>query len=122
MFVTVLDQNDNRPQFSQALYTGSIMENSGPSTTVDMVSAAAAESGTSFSVVVRNRTPLHLSDMLREILRLLRTLLPVVIVISKTTTASFVTSPAHIANNYTWQHDTTRSIQNILSTFSTKIT
>ncbi|XP_068723113.1 protocadherin Fat 4-like isoform X1 [Montipora capricornis] len=36
VFVTVLDQNDNRPQFSQALYTGSIMENSGPSTTVDM--------------------------------------------------------------------------------------
>ena len=36
--VTVLDQNDNRPKFTQALYTGSIMENSGPGTTVIMVS------------------------------------------------------------------------------------
>ena len=39
MYVTVLDQNDNRPQFSQAVYSGSIMENSRPGITVDMVSA-----------------------------------------------------------------------------------
>lgn len=37
LFVTVLDRNDNQPQFSQDLYTGSIMENSGPGTTIDMV-------------------------------------------------------------------------------------
>ncbi|XP_067054992.1 protocadherin Fat 4-like [Acropora muricata] len=36
VYVTVLDQNDNRPQFSQAVYSGSIMENSRPGITVDM--------------------------------------------------------------------------------------
>ena len=39
MFVTILDRNDNSPKFSQVSYTGSIMENSRPGTTVDMVSA-----------------------------------------------------------------------------------
>ena len=38
VFVTILDRNDNSPKFSQASYTGSIMENSRPGTTVDMVS------------------------------------------------------------------------------------
>ena len=40
MFVTILDKNDNIPKFSQALYTGSIMENSRARTTVDMVSTS----------------------------------------------------------------------------------
>lgn len=39
MFVTILDRNDNSPKFSQVSYIGSIMENSRPGTTVDMVSA-----------------------------------------------------------------------------------
>ena len=39
MFVTVLDRNDNPPRFSQASYTGNIIENSAADTTVNMVRA-----------------------------------------------------------------------------------
>lgn len=38
VFVTVLDRNDNTPKFSQAMYTGDIMENSIAGTSVNMVS------------------------------------------------------------------------------------
>ena len=37
MFVTVLDRNDNPPRFSQASYSGKIIENSAADTTVNMV-------------------------------------------------------------------------------------
>ncbi|XP_078366665.1 protocadherin Fat 4-like [Oculina patagonica] len=36
VFVKILDRNDNIPKFSQALYTGKIVENSRAGTTVDM--------------------------------------------------------------------------------------
>lgn len=39
VFVTVLDRNDNPPRFSQASYTGNIIENSAADTTVNMVRA-----------------------------------------------------------------------------------
>ena len=39
VFVTVLDRNDNSPRFSQASYTGNIIENSAADTTVNMVRA-----------------------------------------------------------------------------------
>lgn len=38
VFVTVQDRNDNTPKFSQAMYTGDIMENSIAGTSVNMVS------------------------------------------------------------------------------------
>lgn len=43
MFVTVLDRNDNPPRFSQASYTGNIIENSAADTTVNMVRAGIGE-------------------------------------------------------------------------------
>ena len=39
VFVTVLDRSDNPPRFSQASYTGNIIENSAADTTVNMVRA-----------------------------------------------------------------------------------